>query len=101
MVQFCFKTLPNEPFKLTELANVLHLGRHNSFKNLPIQFVNNMCSIGPYVGLKFKAIIPKSFWGAKLDDFLPEPFFSTLISLLAAFNHGMNGSVCLDDTILP
>ena len=38
-------------FKLTELAYVGHLPRHDSFSDFPIQFVNAMNSIEPYVGL--------------------------------------------------
>ena len=53
-----------------------------------------MSSIGPYVGFKFKAIIPKSLWGTRLNELLPEHFFSYFISLLAAFDHGVKGSVC-------
>ena len=60
-VQCCFilKHYPFKPLKLTKLANVGHLARHNGFRDFPIQFVNAMCSIRPYIGLKFKVINPK------------------------------------------
>ena len=81
---FVLKNYLFEPLKLMELANVGCLARHNGFRN--------MCSIGLYVGLKFKTVIPSLFWGTRLNSFLPELFFSSFISLLAAFDNGVNDS---------
>ena len=53
-----------------------------------------MCSNGPYVGLKFKAFIPKSLGVPALMSFLLGPF-SSFISFSSAFDHGVNGSICL------
>ena len=91
---FISKHHPFETFKLTKLAYVGHLSRHDHFRDCPIQFVNTMCSIGSYVGFKFKVIIPKSC-------FLPKPFFSSFISLLAAFDHGWMAPFVLSDTMPP
>ena len=49
---FILKHYPFKPFKLTKLVNVLHLAGHNCLRDLPIQFVDATCSVGPYVGLK-------------------------------------------------
>ena len=75
---FILKHYPFEPFKLTEWAYVGCLSRHNGFRDFPIQFVNSMCSIGPNVGFKFKAIIPKSHWGTKLNELPTRTFLQFL-----------------------
>ena len=88
------KYYPFKPLKLTELANVRCLARHNGFRDSPIQFVNAMCSIGPLVGLTFKTVIPKSLQGTRLNELPTRDFFSSIIYLLAAFDHGVNSSIC-------
>ena len=77
---FVSKHYPFEPFKLTKLDNLQYLVGHNHFKNLPIQFVHAMCSVGPHVGLKLEAIIPKSLWGARFNE-LPTRTFLQLFYL--------------------
>ena len=69
-MSFISKHHPFKPFKLTKLAYVGHLSRHDSFRVLPITFVDDMCSIGPYIKFKFRAIIPKSFGAPDLISFL-------------------------------
>ena len=76
------KHYPFKPFKLTELANVGCLSRHNNFMDFPIQFVDAVCSIGTNVGLKFKVVIPKSLRVPDLMSFLLESFFVFFISQL-------------------
>ena len=65
-------------FKLTKLAYVERLSRHDSSRDFPIQFVGAMCSMEPYIGLKFKAVIPKCLWVPDLMSFLLEPFLAPL-----------------------
>ena len=91
---FILKHYPFEPFKLTKLANGRYLVGHNHFSNLPIQFVNAICNIRPYMDSSSRQLSKSLFGVQDLMSFLPEPFFSSFISLLAAFDHGVNGSVC-------
>ena len=75
---FISKYYPFQPFKLTNVANVECLARHNGFGDLSIQFVNAMCSIRPYIGLKLEAIIPKTLWGARLSELPARTFLQFL-----------------------
>ena len=78
MALFVLKHYPFKPLKLTELAYVRHLSGHNSFRDFPIQSVDAVCSVGPYVGLNFKAVIPKSLWGARLYKLSTRTFLQLL-----------------------
>ena len=71
---FALKHHPLKPRKHTKLAYVRCFSRHNYFGDFSIQFVNAMSSIGPYIGVKIKVIIPKSFWGARLNELLTGTF---------------------------
>ena len=46
---FELKHHPFKPIKLTKLTYVGHLSSYDSFRDFPIQFVDAMCSIGPYI----------------------------------------------------
>ena len=63
---FISKHHPFKPLKLKKLAYVRYLSSHYHFRDFPIQFIDAVHRIGPYLGLKFKAIIPKSLWGVRL-----------------------------------
>ena len=65
---FVLKHYSFEPFKITELANVQLLIKHNGFSDFPAVFVDDVCSIGSYAGLKFKAVILKSLWGTRRNE---------------------------------
>ena len=82
---FVSKHHPFEPLKLTELAFIGGLSRYH-LGNFHIQFVDAIHIVWPNVGFKFSL---------DLINFLPKPFFSSLISLSAVFDYGVNGSVCL------
>ena len=75
---FISKHHPFKPLKPTKLAYVRCLSRHSSFMDLTIQFVDAMCSFGPYMRLKFKAVIPKSLWGTRLNELPSRTFFQFL-----------------------
>ena len=77
------------------MGNVEHFSIYNGLKDSSIQYIDAVCSIGPNKGLKLIAIIPKSLWGATLNCFLPESFFSHFIPLSDIFNHGAIGSAFL------
>ena len=66
--RFILKHHPLEPLEFMKLTYVGCLSRHNHFRDLMIQFVDAMCSIRSYIGLKLNAIIPMSFWGTRLNE---------------------------------
>ena len=93
MLSFHLKHHPPKPFKLTKWTYVRQLSRHNCLRNFPIQFKDALWSFGPYIRLKFKAIILKSLWASRIND-LPTGTFFQLLVVLSTFNHGVDCSVC-------
>ena len=89
-----FKTL-----KLKELAYVRHFSRHDTFRDFPIKFIDAVCSIGPYIGLKFKAVIPKSLWCARLE--LPTGAFLQFLYLSLRCIWPWGNVSVLGDTVTP
>ena len=57
---------------------VRHLSIHDCFRDFPIEFDDVMCSIGTYVGLKLKAVIPKAIWRARLNELPIRPILQFL-----------------------
>ena len=78
----------------SQLANVRRLDRHDSFRDFPIQFVSAMWSIRPYIGLKIKAVIPKSLWSARLNELPTRTFVQFLYFSFGCIRLGVNGSIC-------
>ena len=67
IIEICYQYHPFKPWRLKKWVYIRCFSGHNYLREFPIQFIDAMCSIGPYVRLNFKAIIPKTLLHTRLD----------------------------------